>query len=469
MPDKILFDLFVKYTGVEPTLIKKLSGAGSNRQYYRLTNNEISLIGVVGESTEENQAFIHIANHFAKRNLPVPRVVAVSPYDAYLQEDLGDTLLFDAIANGRATGCFSEEEKQLLRLSIRALADVQYRGARELDFSICYPQSDFDRRSVMWDLNYFKYDFLKMTKIPFNEGCLEDDFEHFANTLLSNKFSTFMYRDFQSRNVMIVDGKPRFIDFQGGRRGPATYDVASFLWQAKANIPQELRNELIAEYIDAASQYQTIDALEFHKELNYMVLFRLIQVLGAYGFRGLFEKKAHFVESIYPALQKIKEHLNQFTFEEYPTLREVLLKLVDKFAPTVSPEGLVVKIQSFSYKKGIPDDMSGNGGGYVFDCRGMHNPGRYAEYKSLTGRDRPVIDFLESRGEVQQFMAHATALVDSSVDTYLRRGFTSLCVSFGCTGGQHRSVYCAEAMARHINEKYGDKLHINLFHREQQS
>ncbi|MDE6757627.1 MAG: phosphotransferase, partial [Muribaculaceae bacterium] len=364
------------------------------------------------------------------------------------------------------SGLFSEEEKRLLTTTIRSLADIQYRGADGLDFNICYPLPEFCRRTVMWDLNYFKYNFLKLSGIQFNESLLEDDFERLADYLLAEKSSTFMYRDFQSRNVMIKDGQPWFIDFQGGRKGPAHYDVASFLWQAKANIPAGLRNELIDEYLDTASRYAEIDRDKFRERLQHVVLFRLMQVLGAYGFRGLFEKKAHFMESIPPALTKVRELIAANGFECYPTLTDILGRLADRFiSDAAAPDHLTVTVRSFSYKRGIPDDTSGNGGGYVFDCRGLHNPGRYDEYKKLTGMDTPVIDFLEARGEVQPFLEHCFALADSSAEVYLRRGFTSLTINFGCTGGQHRSVYCAEKMAAHLSAKYG--VDIKLQHREQ--
>lgn len=467
MPAEVLKGLYCQTTGEKPEKVVELTGSGSNRHYYRIEGVAGTYIGVIGESVEENKAFIKLANRFADRGLSVPRVVAVTPgRDAYLQENLGDRLLFDEIANGRQTGEFSEHEKMLLKKTIRRLADIQYRGAEGLDFEVCYPLPEFCCRTVMWDLNYFKYNFLKLANIPFNESRLEDDFEKMADYLLAESFTTFMYRDFQSRNVMIKDGEPWFIDFQGGRKGPAHYDVASFLWQAKANIPGNLREELIEEYLDSASQYADIDRAGFKKRLQHVVLFRLMQVLGAYGFRGLFERKAHFMESIPGAMRNIRELMEVNDFSDYPTLVEVLNKLADKFIPTDDkPDHLIVTVRSFSYKRGLPDDASGNGGGYVFDCRGLHNPGRYEEYKKLTGMDEPVIEFLEKYSEAEEYLKHCYALADSSVETYQRRGFTSLTVDFGCTGGQHRSVYCAEKMAAHLSRKYG--VDVKLQHREQ--
>lgn len=462
---KILLDLYKNYTGTQPDTIKELTGSGSNRRYFRLSGPS-TLVGVIGESVEENKAFIKLANRFAERGIPVPRVVAVTDgRDAYLQEDLGETLLFDLIENGRTTGKYSNEEIKLLELTIRRLPDIQFKGAEGLDFNICYPMAEFCRRTVMWDLNYFKYCFLKTSEISFNESRLEDDFERLASTLLDGVYDTFMYRDFQSRNVMIKDGQPFFIDFQGGRKGPVHYDVASFLWQAKANIPADVRSGLIDSYLDSAKRHANIDTELFKSRLRHFVLFRLLQVLGAYGFRGRFERKLHFLESIPAALEKVDELITT-PFDEYPTLMGLLRELVsiERKKHRDEPK-LTVTVTSFSYKRGIPEDASGNGGGFVFDCRALHNPGRYDEFKKLTGRDHPVIDFLEKRGEVQPFLQDCQDLVDMSVKTYLRRGFTSLMVNFGCTGGQHRSVYCADHLARHLAESFDVDVH--LVHREQ--
>lgn len=335
-----------------------------------------------------------------------------------------------------------------------------------MDFSYCYPLAEFNRRSILWDLNYFKYCFLKTTGLEFQENLLEDDFEHMADALPQIQPQVFMYRDFQSRNVMLREGKPYFIDFQGGRKGPFYYDVASFLWQAKANYPDSLRQELIDEYLDALQPYHTIGKEQFLATLRHFVLFRTLQVLGAYGFRGYFEKKAHFIQSVPYAIENLRQLL-ETDFPEYPYLCLVLRKLTElpQFASVRNRRKLTVRVMSFSYKKGIPEDPSGNGGGYVFDCRAVHNPGKYEQYKQLTGRDKPVIDFLEQDGEILRFLEHVDALVDAHVQRFLERGFTNLSICFGCTGGQHRSVYSAEHVARHLNEKFG--VRIQLIHREQ--
>lgn len=467
MENEKLISLYKDFSGSNPLSVSKLAASGSNRRYYRM-GGATDCIGVEGESVDENEAFVYLAEHFRAKGINAPEIYAVSnDRTTYLQQDLGDRLLFDVISQGRTSGNFSDEEISLLAKTIRALAGIQYRGAEGLDFSRCYPVASFDRRLVMWDLNYFKYCFLKITGLPFDEAALEDDFERLADTLLNERFNTFMYRDFQSRNVMIYNNEPWFIDFQGGRRGPAEYDVSSFLWQAKANFPQELRNRLIDEYLDAASEYADIDRNHFRNRLNYFVLFRSLQVLGAYGFRGLHERKQHFIESIPGAVRNLRQlFANESIRKEYPGVAVIVDALSSEYlSERQARERLLVTVTSFSYKKGIPDDDSGNGGGFVFDCRAMHNPGRYEQYRRLTGRDPQVIEFLEERGEVQPFMEACCRLVDKSVETYVRRGFTSLTVSFGCTGGQHRSVYCAEQMARHLAGKYD--IDVDLHHREQ--
>ncbi len=448
---------------------------GSNRIYSRETDpSGRSVIRVVGTNRDENRAFIYMARHFRALGLPVPELYSVSPDEmTYTQEDLGDTLLFDHL-----------DDYTLLSRTIRALAHMQVTGARDFDWSVCFPVPAMDERSIRWDLNYFKYCFLKLTGIEFSEPRLEDEFDRLVQRLTTNDQGlppTFLYRDFQSRNVMIRDGQPWFIDFQGGRRGPTQYDVASFLWQARANFAPELRDRLIDEYLDELRQLQPSLAENAWKAaLPHFVLFRTLQVLGAYGFRGYHERKPHFLQSIPNALRNLRDILARLP--EYPYLRE----LAEELTKSISPKdglghtwkrsrsdldsglsggaGLIVTVYSFSFKKGIPNDDSGNGGGYVFDCRSTHNPGKYDEYKSLTGLDQPVIDFLEADGEILRFLESVYRLVDHHVERFLERGFTHLQVAFGCTGGQHRSVYSAEHLALHLKEKYN--INIELIHRE---
>ena len=458
---------------------------GSNRLYTRVTDESgRTVIRVAGTNRDENRAFIYMARHFHELGLPVPELYWVSEDGmTYTQEDLGDTLLFDAIRHGRETGVFNDEERTLLERAIRALANIQTEGAKDFDWSVCFPVPEMDERSIRWDLNYFKYCFLKGTKIEFSEPKLEDDFDRLVTNLLSSNSSpagggqegasTFLYRDCQSRNVMIRDGKPYFIDFQGGRKGPTQYDVASFLWQAKANIPPSLREQLIDAYLDELHKLQPDLAEQaWRAALPHFVLFRTLQVLGAYGYRGYFERKPHFLESIPNALRNLRELFatNNGLAACYPYIYELSHVLLNSHvAPSPSLRGRVgvgrlVTIYSFSFKRGIPEDASGNGGGYVFDCRSTHNPGKYEEYKTQTGLDRPVIDFLEKDGEILTFLDAVYALVDHHVERFMERGFEHMQVAFGCTGGQHRSVYCAEHLAQHLKDKYPVRIH--LIHRE---
>lgn len=460
--------LFEEITGEKVQEMTEFPSSGSNRKYFRLKSWHFTRIGVWGASPEENRAFVYLSAHLRKQGLPVPEVYEhTDDYMYYVQEDLGDTLLFDALEGGRKSGEFSRQECLFLQQTIRLLPVLQFKGAENLDFSRCYPRPEFDRRSVFWDLNYFKYCFLKATGIEFSEDKLEDDFDKLADTLLEEPFHTFMYRDFQARNVMLKEGTPFFIDFQGGRKGPLYYDVASFLWQAKANYPEKLRAALLDDYLEALQAFMPVDPEAFKKRLRYFVLFRSLQVLGAYGFRGYFEKKRHFLESVPFAISNLRNLLEE-GFPEYPYLDKTLRDLCDRDENVEKREerGLTVQVYSFSYRKGIPEDFSGNGGGFVFDCRAIHNPGKYEAYKCLTGLDEPVIRFLEEDGEVLRFMESVYALVDASVERYRQRGFTSLMVCFGCTGGQHRSVYCAQHLAEYVYRKWG--VNVHLLHRERE-
>ena len=457
-----LINLYRQWAGEEPADVIKLAGQGSNRQYFRIIKQDgDTVIGVVGTSRDEDHAFVYLANHFNLRQLPVPKILAVSEDQlCYIQTDLGGTSLFDAIKGGReAGGRYNQKEKELLKKTIRELPNIQLRGARGLDWSNCYPQPEFDVDSVLFDLNYFKYCFLKPTDLDFHELKLEANFRLFAKDLTSEKMDCFLYRDFQARNIMLDEkGNPYFIDFPSVRH--------------------------------------------FVNRLSLFVLFRTLQVLGAYGFRGYFERKKHFLESIPPAIQNLRDLLKmgEKVFP-YPYMMDMLRRLTElpqfkriESAAVTRADGykttdnniyrahpqdgpatfskydgkgpLVVRVYSFSFKKGIPEDPSGNGGGYVFDCRSTHNPGRYEPYKKLTGLDEPVIRFLEDDGEILQFLEHVYALADHHVNRYIQRGFTSLMFCFGCTGGQHRSVYSAQHLAEHIHEKFG--VEVQICHREQQ-
>ena len=466
MAESILKPLFESYTGTALTEITELPASGSNRRYFRLKGGNITLIGAIGTNLQENHSFIYLARHFREKGLHVPAVLAVSEDgQAYIQEDLGDQVLFGMVAQGRESGLYSSVETDLLRRTIEQLPRLQFVGAQGLDWKNCYPQEAFDARMVDFDLNYFKYCFLKATGLEFNEIELQEDFEKLKEDLLKEDDNTFLYRDFQARNVMIKDGDPWFIDFQGGRRGPIYYDVASFIWQARSRFPEDLKQDLIRTYLRALQQFKQVNEEEFRSRLRLFVLFRTLQVLGAYGFRGYFEKKPHFLASVPYALSNLRKLL-ETPFEDYPYLNSILSRLASMPELNEIPQDhrLSVHIYSFAYKKGIPADTTGNGGGYVFDCRSVNNPGKYEYYRQFNGTDPEVIKFLEDDGEVFTFLDSVYKLVDAHAKRFIERKFTNLQVCFGCTGGQHRSVYCAEHMARHLKDKFDIK--VTVTHRE---
>ena len=480
-----LLELYKNWCGHSPIKTEQLPKAGSNRSYIRLYGCDgNTTIGVIGPNTEENRCFVYLSRHFKEKGLPVPEVYAFSEDETrYLQTDLGNTSLFQALKEGREqNGQYSEKEIELIRRAIRLLPHIQIEGGEGLDFNQCLSPVLFNQRSAMYDLYYFKYCFLKTTDLAYDEELWENDAQRMAHDLSTYNAnqSTFLYRDFQARNVMIdAEGNPYLIDYQGGQRGPIHYDVASFLWQASARYPNTLREEMISDYINELSKLTTVNEELFREQLQVFVLFRILQVLGAYGLRGYFERKKHFIDSIPAAIQNLRRMLLDGVCSPYPYMEEVLQRLTElpQFNEPVVQYGaasvskydgagpLVVRILSFSYKKGIPEDTSGNGGGYVFDCRSTHNPGRYEPYKQLTGLDAPVIKFLEDDGEILPFLDHIYQLADAHVARYLQRGFTNLMFCFGCTGGQHRSVYSAEHLAEHLNQKFGVEVHLT--HREQ--
>lgn len=502
-----LKELYRTKFGEAPIKMEPLEKAGSNRSYFRMFGSNDgcpkTVIGVIGQSVDENRAFIYLTRHFNRRKLPVAQILAVSNDETrYIESDLGNCSLYHALESGRkAGGRYTIAEQKLLHRTIAELPNIQIRGARELDFNRCYPQAEFDRTGVLFDLYYFKYCFLKALDLDFHELKLEAAFQLMANDLTSEKSESFLYRDFQARNVMLSSqGEPFFIDYQGGRRGPVEYDVASFLWQASAMYSPKLREELISTYLKSLKQYTEVNEGRFRHNLKLFVLFRMMQVLGAYGFRGYYEKKDYFIQSIPHAIENLRLLLSDDEACPYPYLKDLLTRLTEmpRFSPQTPQKpqrtdglkiasknaytthlndgpatfskfdglgSLTVRVFSFSYHKGIPEDTSGNGGGYVFDCRSTHNPGRYEPYKKLTGLDEPVIRFLEDDGEILTFLESVYKLADAHVERYMQRGFTDLMFSFGCTGGQHRSVYSAQHLAEHLNSKFGIEIHIN--HREQ--
>lgn len=461
-----LSTLYEEFFGYRPKSVSPLGQAGSDRRYFRLSGTGRSVVGTYGADTYENRCFVSLANAFRHAGVNVPEVYAHSEdFRFYLQEDLGDVSLFSCLS--------SSETEGIVMKTLASLVKMQKVNPTEWE-SLCMARP-FSSRQVMWDLNYFKYEYLKPSGLVFDEDSLEDDFEKFADSLLSvpREFTGFMMRDCQSRNVMIHDGCPYFIDFQGGRMGPVIYDAVSFLWQARAAFSPGFRERMLTFYADEFCGGEVSKIECFLSFAPAFVLFRTLQVLGAYGFRGLVQHKAHFILSIPAALGNLKEILQKGSLDDYPELRRICSVLVNdsrfvrracEATDEVRP-ALTVEVFSFSYKKGYPEDFSGNGGGFMFDCRAMHNPGRYPEYRQLTGRDFPVVDFLERRGEVSHFLAGAWSLVDPAVERYISRGFTGLQIGFGCTGGQHRSVYCAEKTAAHLRILFPE-INIILTHRE---
>lgn len=473
MKTKKLRELFENWAGEVVQNIALMPQSGSYREYYRITGITKKALGVYNADKKENHAFLEFTKQFRAESLPVPEVYSVSTEECvYLIEDLGDETLFSYLTYTRTEESFPPELITVYKKIIDELPRFQVLAGKKLDYSACYPRAGFDRQSMMWDLNYFKYYFLKPAKVSFDEQLLENDFQAFSDYLLQADCDYFLYRDFQSRNIMLVNGKPFFIDYQGGRKGALQYDLASLLYDAKADIPAGTRETLLEYYMDVLQDYISFDRQQFRQYYQGYVLIRMMQAMGAYGFRGLYEKKEHFLRSIPYAVNNLKYLLHTVRLPvELPALLQVLEQVtvsdeLKKYNVTEenTRQKLTVSITSFSYKKGIPGDTSGNGGGFVFDCRAIHNPGRFDEYKILTGKDKEVKNFLKKIPEMTNFMEHIFAITDNSIETYIRRKFSHLTISFGCTGGRHRSVYCSEILSAHIKEKFD--VNIILHHRE---
>ena len=454
-----LKDAYRQHFGCSPdTFARVNAGSGSNRRYVRLSSAAGSAVATIGTVKAENKAFLYMSHHLAAQGINVPAILYASRDGmCYLQQDLGDLSLAQVLAGECSSGRYTAAARALLADVVSTLADIQYKGARGMDWSVCYPSESFDRRMVEWDLSYFKYCFLKLTKFEIDEPALQDDFDALAEKLLGVPCDCFMYRDFQSRNVMIYEGTPYFIDYQGARRGPAQYDLVSFLWQARMNYPASLKEALTDVYIDALQAYKDVDRDAFRQELRHFALFRTLQVLGAYGYRGLHEGKGHFLQSIPAAIRNLKE-LAAGLKDKYPYIYRMARDLAADpelmKVPQLEDGVLTVEVCSFSFKKGMPKDFSGNGGGYVFDVRGLNNPGRYERYNHSTGLDADVIEFIETDGGAAEYLSHIYPIADKHVAKYIERGFSHIMFSFGCTGGQHRSVYCAHALAGHLAEMF---------------
>lgn len=465
-----LGELYRLWSGENANTIVPLPESGSYRKYFRLISKNKKALGVFNSDQKENIAFLEFTKEFLRKSIPVPKIYKeYLVNNIYLIEDLGDETLYSVLCKKRNENGYPKEVVELLKTCLEELVKIQLEGGKDLDYSNCYPRKVFDKQSIMWDLWYFKYYFLKLCGIPFQEQKLEDDFNKFADYLLSTESKYFLYRDFQSRNIMIYENKPYFIDYQGGRKGALQYDPASLLYDAKADFSNELREELLQHYINTIQKHTEIRTKDFADNYYAFALIRIMQAMGAYGFRGLYEGKKHFVSSIPFALKNLEYLLNNFEIKaDIPYLMDVLKKVAvsEKMNEIISQSKLTVNINSFSFKKGVPQDISGNGGGFVFDCRALHNPGRYEEYKHLTGCDKEVVYFLEEETEVAVFFSNLTKLVEQSVEKYTERGFSSLMVNFGCTGGQHRSVYCAEKLSKYLKKKYD--INVIVRHREQE-
>jgi aminoglycoside/choline kinase family phosphotransferase len=467
----VLEGLFERHFKTRAEEAKPLQGqlGGSGRVIVRLAGGGFKAIGIVYPVREENVAFLEFSRHFRRKGLPVPEIYAEDlSRGAYLEEDLGDTTLFEFLSAHRQGETIAAEAIEAYRKTVAALPRFQVEAGKDLNYKVCYPRASFDRQSISWDLNYFKYYFLRLAGIPFNEQALEADFGRLTKFLLGAPHEYFLYRDFQSRNVMLRDGTPYFLDYQGGRRGALQYDIASLLYDGKADLPPALRQELLDYYLDQLGKYIDVRRDAFMEHYYAYVYVRILQALGAYGFRGFYERKPHFLQSVPYALKNIEWLAANVKLPvALPTLLDALSRLAqsEKLQGLAAPESaLTVRVFSFSFHREAPKDESGNGGGFVFDARALPNPGREERFRALTGKDAPVAEYLGGQESVGQFLAGAEALVDESVRAYQKRGFTDLMVSFGCTGGQHRSVFLAEQMAKHLRAVNG--VHVALRHVE---
>jgi aminoglycoside/choline kinase family phosphotransferase len=466
-----LADLFTQRFGASPGEVIPLPAHGSDRKLFRLRAPDgHTAIGVEHGVREENAAFVGFSRHFRTAGLPVPEIFGDDPAaGVYLEEDLGDTTLFELLQKTRGSSVeIPAVAAAVYGKSVQLLARMQIEAGKGLDYGLCYPHGAFDRRSMRWDLNYFKYYFLKLAHVPFHEQRLENDFEALCDFLLRAPADFFLFRDFQSRNIMVREGQPWFIDYQGGRHGALPYDLASLLLDAKADLPFEFRDRLKEQYLEAASALTPIDRGRFEEFYRGFSLIRILQAMGAYGYRGFYERKTHFLQSVPYAIRNLERLLAGGALPvPLPALTEALQRIIAssrlrEIAP-ISPR-LTVRIESFSYRRGYPPDATGNGGGFVFDCRALPNPGREPGFLDFTGRDPKIIAWLEQHDEVPQFLAQIRELLEPTLTNYLQRHFTHLTVAFGCTGGQHRSVYCAEALARALRTHTG--VAVEVYHGE---
>ena len=472
----VLNRLFEEHFRSPAKRVQPLQGdlGGSGRKIIRLSNETDRAIGILYGVREENVAFLEFSKHFRRHGLPVPEIYGEDlDQGAYLEEDLGNTTLFEFLSKNRKGENIAAPVVDAYRKVVEVLPRFQAEAGCDLNYDVCYPIGSFDRQSIAWDLNYFKYYFLRLAGIPFSEQALENDFGRLTDFLLSAPRDYFLYRDFQSRNILLRDGQPFFVDYQGGRKGALQYDIASLLFDAKADLPAELRQELLDHYLEALGRYVKLERDAFMRHYYAYVYVRILQALGAYGFRGFYERKAHFLQSVPYALKNLRWLLHHVDLPvELPTLMGAFRSMLasEKLQALASEaDNLVVRIFSFSFHVGLPKDETGNGGGFVFDGRSLPNPGREERFKALTGKDAPVIDYLNQQESVHQFLASVLSLVDASVGSYKERGFKNLMVSFGCTGGQHRSVFLAEQLAKRLRVKNGVEVAVRHLELEKMS
>lgn len=483
---EVLKKLFEQHFHLPVDNVQPLQGelGGSGRKIIRLSSGKTRAIGILYNVREENAAFIEFSLHFRRHGLPVPEIYGHDlGHGAYLEEDLGDTTLFEFLSSDRDGQNIGPAAVEAYRKVVATLPRFQVEAGRDLNYRVAYPRSSFDRQSIAWDLNYFKYYFLRLAGVPFNEQALEQDFVRLTKFLLTADRDYFLYRDFQSRNVMLCDGQPFFLDYQGGRKGALQYDIASLLYDAKADLPPALRHQLLDHYLETLAGFIKLDRDAFMQHYYAYVYVRLMQALGAYGFRGFYERKTHFLQSVPYALKNLRWLLHHVNVPvPLPALMGAFKNVLgseklQNLDPGTQPQkwsveaphtkGLTVRVFSFSFHREPPKDETGHGGGFVFDARSLPNPGREERFKKLTGKDLPVIEYLEQEESVRQYLSHVKSLVDASISDYQRRGFHNLMVSFGCTGGQHRSVYLAEQLAKHLSDKDGVQValrHVGLEH-----
>src|SRR3981189_577122 len=425
----VLKRLFEQHFHAPPEHIAPRQGelGGSGRKIIRLANERYRAIGILYGVREENVAFLEFSKHFRRHGLPVPEIYAEDlSHGAYLEEDFGDTTLYEFLTKNRTGESITPQVVEAYRKASAGLPRFQVEAGHDLNYEVCYPIHSFDRQSIAWDLNYFKYYFLRLAGIPFNEQALEDDFSRLTEFLLSAPRDYFLYRDFQSRNILLRNGDPFFVDYQGGRKGALQYDIASLLYDAKADLPPDLRQQLLDHYLDRLSSFVKLDRAALMQHFYPYVYIRIMQALGAYGFRGFYERKAHFLQSVPYALKNLRWLLHNVELPiALPTLTSAFESMLgSKKLQQVAKQsdGLVVHISSFSFHREMPRDDSGNGGGFVFDGRSLPNPGREERFRELTGKDAPVIEDLKKQENIHQFLAGVLLLVDASVGKYKERG-----------------------------------------------